>query len=190
MVGETIQFLFFFFFFVLIEYSCFTSSLMVSSKKSSCQYRKYKFYPWVGKIPWRREWRHTSAFLPGKARGQRSLVGYSSWGCRELDTTQHLNNNYLAMLCQLLLYGKVNQLHIFSLVWISFPFRFTEHTVEFPVLCSTVGSHYLSVLYIILMVHICQSQFPNSSHPSPLHIHMFVLYICVSITALQIRLSI
>ena len=29
----------------------------------------------VGKIPWRRKWRLTPVFLPGKSHGQRSLVG-------------------------------------------------------------------------------------------------------------------
>ena len=38
------------------------------------------FDPWVKKIPWRRKWQPTPVFLPGKSHGQRSLVGYSSWG--------------------------------------------------------------------------------------------------------------
>ena len=32
-------------------------------------------------------------FLPEKSHGHRSLVGYSSWGCTELDTTKQLNSN-------------------------------------------------------------------------------------------------
>ena len=40
------------------------------------------FDPWVGKIPWRRKWLLTPVFLPGEFHGQRSLTGYSSWGCR------------------------------------------------------------------------------------------------------------
>ena len=32
-----------------------------------------------------------SVFLPGKSHGQRSLVGYSSWGHKESDTTEQLN---------------------------------------------------------------------------------------------------
>ena len=32
--------------------------------------------PWVGKIPWRREWQPTLVFLPGESQGQRSLAGY------------------------------------------------------------------------------------------------------------------
>ena len=43
--------------------------------------------PWDGKIPWRRKWQPTPVSLPGKSRGQTSLVGYSSWGRKELDTT-------------------------------------------------------------------------------------------------------
>ena len=30
-----------------------------------------------------------SVFLPGESRGQRSLVGHSPWGCKDLDTTEH-----------------------------------------------------------------------------------------------------
>ena len=36
---------------------------------------------------WRRKWKATLIFLPGKPHGQRSLVGYSPWGCKESDTT-------------------------------------------------------------------------------------------------------
>ena len=31
---------------------------------------------------------HSPVFLPGEFRGQRSLVGYSPWGHKELDTTE------------------------------------------------------------------------------------------------------
>ena len=39
---------------------------------------------WVRKIPWRRQWQPTLAFLPGKCHGQRSLAGYSAWGCKRV----------------------------------------------------------------------------------------------------------
>ena len=39
-------------------------------------------------IPWRREWLPTPVFLPGESHEQRSLVGYSPWGHKELDTTE------------------------------------------------------------------------------------------------------
>ena len=31
-----------------------------------------------------KEWQHTPVFLPGKAQGQRSLAGYSPWGCNSI----------------------------------------------------------------------------------------------------------
>ena len=46
-----------------------------------------EFNPWVGKIPWRREWLPTPVFLPAEFHGQRKLVGYSPLGHKELDTT-------------------------------------------------------------------------------------------------------
>ena len=44
--------------------------------------------PWVGKILRRRKWQPTPVLLPGKSHGWKSLVGYSPWGCKELDTTE------------------------------------------------------------------------------------------------------
>ena len=38
--------------------------------------------PWVGKIPWRREWLPIPVFLPRESHGQGSLVGYSPWSCK------------------------------------------------------------------------------------------------------------
>ena len=52
------------------------------------QCRRPRFSPWVGKIPWRREWQPHSKFLPGEFHGQRSLVDYSLWGHKELDRTE------------------------------------------------------------------------------------------------------
>ena len=40
------------------------------------------FDPWVGKIPCSRKWYVTPIFLLGDFHGQKSLVGYSPWGCR------------------------------------------------------------------------------------------------------------
>ena len=51
--------------------------------------RKCRFDPWVRKVPWRRVWPPTPVFLPGNPHGQRCLVGYSPWGCKESDVTKH-----------------------------------------------------------------------------------------------------
>ena len=34
-------------------------------KESTCQCRRHRFDPWVGKIPWRRKWQPTPVFLLG-----------------------------------------------------------------------------------------------------------------------------
>ena len=39
-------------------------------------------------IPWKRQWLRIPVFLPGDFHGQRSLVGHSPWGHKELDTTE------------------------------------------------------------------------------------------------------
>ena len=46
--------------------------------------RGTQFNPWIGKIPWRREWQPTPLSLPGKSHGQRSLAGCSSQGCKRV----------------------------------------------------------------------------------------------------------
>ena len=70
-----------------------------SDGKSVClQCRRSVFDPWFGQKPWRRKWQPTPVFLPGKFRGQRSLVGYSPWGCKESDTTEQLHFFRLSVL--------------------------------------------------------------------------------------------
>ena len=64
----------------------------LGGKESACQFRTHGFDPWVGKIPWRREWQQTPVFLPRKSQGQRRLAGYSPWGHKKSDMTQQLND--------------------------------------------------------------------------------------------------
>ena len=54
-----------------------------------------RFNPWVGMIPWSREWLPTPVFLHREFHGQRSLVGYSPWDCKETDTTEWLSLHLL-----------------------------------------------------------------------------------------------
>ena len=55
--------------------------------------RSHGFNSWVRKIPWSRKWQPTPVYLPIKFNGQRSMVGYSSWYCKELDTTEHIHTH-------------------------------------------------------------------------------------------------
>ena len=50
----------------------------------------------VGSVPGQKDllekkWQTTPVFLPGKSQVQRSLVGYSSWDCKESDMTERLS---------------------------------------------------------------------------------------------------
>ena len=66
------------------------ASLVTQMVKNHLHCRRPRCNPWVGNIPWRREWLPTRAFLPREFHRQRSLVGYSSWGHKESDTTEWL----------------------------------------------------------------------------------------------------
>ena len=44
---------------------------------------------------WRRKWKPTPVFLPGKFHRQRGLVGYSLWGRQESDMTEQLTLSHL-----------------------------------------------------------------------------------------------
>ena len=41
-----------------------------------------------GEDPQEEGWQPTPLFLLGESHGQRSVVGYSLWGCKELDMTE------------------------------------------------------------------------------------------------------
>ena len=67
-----------------------------SGKEPACQCRKGKrlrFHPWVGKVPWGRKWQPTQVFLLGESQVQRSPVGYSPWGGKGSDVTEHAGSD-------------------------------------------------------------------------------------------------
>ena len=72
----------------------FTTLLMgfpgdTSGKESA--HRKYKrcrFNPWVGKIPWKSIWQPTPLFLPGESHVQKSMEGYSPQGRKDSGMTK------------------------------------------------------------------------------------------------------
>ena len=61
---------------------------------------------WVRKIPWRGKWQPTPVFLPGKSHGQRSLVGYSPWGRKELDTHTHTHTHTCKRMLKFTAWGR------------------------------------------------------------------------------------
>ena len=57
-----------------------------------CQCRRCMFGPWVGNIPWRRNWHPTPVFLPGKHM-DREAWWATVPGVTKRDMTERLNNN-------------------------------------------------------------------------------------------------
>ena len=62
-------------------------------RESACNAEDPGSIPGSGRFPWRRKWQPTPIFLSGKSHGQRSLVDYSAWGCKESDTTEWMNHH-------------------------------------------------------------------------------------------------
>ena len=70
-----------------------------SGKEPACQFRRHGFDLWIGKVAWRKKWQPTPVFLPGESHGQRSLEGYSPWGCEESDMAEVTEHNCSHHLC-------------------------------------------------------------------------------------------
>ena len=66
----------------------FPGGTVVKNRYEFRRHVRCRLDPWVGKIPWSRKWQPTPVFLLGKSHGQRSLAGYSPWGCKESDMTE------------------------------------------------------------------------------------------------------
>ena len=96
-------------------------------KEFACQCRRHGFDPWVRKIPRRRKWRPTPAFLPGKFHGQRRLADYRPWGSKEWDTTEHTHTYVCVCVCVFLFF-----LIFFSIIGLLYD-------IDYSSLCYTVG---------------------------------------------------
>ena len=65
-----------------------------SGKEPACQCRSCKrcsFNPWVGKIPWKRKWQPTPAFLPGDSMDRGAWKATVHGVSKELDMTDRLS---------------------------------------------------------------------------------------------------
>ena len=99
----------------LFEYSLKQASLMVQLVKN-LQCRRPGFNPWVGKIPWRREWLPTPVLWPGEFHRL-----YSPWGHKESDTTEWLSLTLFTVKSKAIIkstmFGVLKYLFIYLTVW-------------------------------------------------------------------------
>ena len=72
--------------------------------------------PGAGRFPWTRKWQPTSVFLPGESHGQKSLTGYSPWGCesvgQNLATKQQNNMRYKLFAAVVIIRTKLEEAHL------------------------------------------------------------------------------
>ena len=64
---------------------------VADGEKSACNAGDPSSIPGEGRSSGEGNGKPTPVFLPGESPGQRSLAGYSPWGCKELDMTEWLN---------------------------------------------------------------------------------------------------
>ena len=62
---------------------------LISKPPASAGDPRDRFDLWVRKIPLEKKMATYSSILAGKFHGQRSLMGYSPWGRKESDVTEH-----------------------------------------------------------------------------------------------------
>ena len=67
------------------------ASLVAQMVKICLQCRRPGSDPWIGKISWGWEWLPTPVFWPQQFHGQRSLAGYTPWGCKESNPAEQLS---------------------------------------------------------------------------------------------------
>ena len=79
--------------YIVSSFSLLLSTQQWISMGTYVRINKQEFDPWVRQIPWSRRWQPAPVFLPEKFHGKRSLEGYSAWGCRELDMTEHIHTH-------------------------------------------------------------------------------------------------
>ena len=77
---------------LLVVQGTLKSLLLHHSSKASILQHSAFFIVQLSHPYWRSKWQPTPVLLPGKFHGWRSLVGYSPWGCKELDTTEQLHS--------------------------------------------------------------------------------------------------
>ena len=68
-------------------------ALVVRNRLPKQETKRLSFDPWVWKIPWNKKRQNISVFLPEKLHGQRSLMGYSLWGCKESDAYARMHTH-------------------------------------------------------------------------------------------------
>ena len=122
--------------------------------------RRRMFDPWVRKIPWRRKWQHAPVFFPGKTHRQRSLAGYSPWGCKRVGhdlVTKQQNSNQL----------EFSAIHVHIYIHISRETFITNHVqAHFMNICSLILESFSEIHRVVLELGSSNSETPTHLFPA------------------------
>ena len=137
----------------------------LSSKESVCQCR---LNPWVGKIPWRK-WQSTPVFLLGKFHGQRSLVGYSPWGCTRV------GQDWASVCTRMHACTRTHTWTLPPFLSISRDSLAIKRMVSFPVGILFSKGDFLLFKYTLMQTRSCQhlESHPVASCPAPLSVKLW-----------------
>ena len=121
--------------------------------------------------PWRRKWQPTPVFLPGQSHGQRSLTGYSSWGCKELDMTERLSKQeniwYYVWYYRAFFFFTINKIMITYIFFHRFP-NSSAGGDSGPALTSFLqgaGKKVTCFIHLEHLGHLCMSVLKDPIHP-------------------------
>ena len=92
----------------------FPGSTVIKNLPAKAGDMRCGFDSWVRKIPLEKEMATHSSILAGKLHGQSNLVGYSPWGHKESDVTEHNTQAAAYAACLLLVNMKVSIFFFFT----------------------------------------------------------------------------
>ena len=87
------------YFLIIYFFTCFPGG--PDGKASACNVRDPVSISGLGGSPGEKKWQPIPVFLPGEFHGKKSLVGYSPWSHKELDTTELLTVSLYLFLVKL-----------------------------------------------------------------------------------------
>ena len=93
---------------VILNHMGFLGGSVVKNASQCRSYRRGRFDPWGGKIPWKRKWHLTPVFLPGKFRWTEEPGGLQSMGSQksktQLSDWAHTHGNAIDFFFQTFIY--------------------------------------------------------------------------------------
>ena len=132
--------------------------------------------PFVGQEDWRRAWQPTPVFLPRESHGQRSLVGYSPLGCKELDRTEETQHENIRKIFYWL-YDKHYHVDAAYFTFRNCGISFLIGTIVALQCCQLLPYNKVNQLYVCVYIYTCP-HIPSWTAPRPPRSISFQFVLC------------